>query len=201
MKPTEILSSEHRIIEQVLDCVEAIAAQAHETSALDVDSARKAIEFLKNFADKCHHGKEEERLFPLMESKGFSPDFGPTGVMRSEHAQGREQIKGMEQALNDFEGGNADGVNAYIRNAQAYVALLRQHINKEDHCLFSMADSAFSPEDQVGLLKSFEEFEIEDMGSGEHERFLRLADCLADKLGVAKVSAENRAHSDFCSHH
>ncbi len=57
MRPTEILMQEHRVIEQVLNCLEIIAQRAEADSKLDTDSANQAIDFLRNFADRCHHGK------------------------------------------------------------------------------------------------------------------------------------------------
>src|SRR5271166_4514533 len=98
MKPTEILSGEHRIIEQVLDCLETMAQKSTTHGHLDEISARQAIDFFRNFADRCHHGKEETHLFPAMEAKGFPHQGGPTGVMLSEHEQGRAHIRGMAEA-------------------------------------------------------------------------------------------------------
>ena len=93
MKATEILIQEHRIIEQGLNCLEVMAQQAANKKMLDEERAFQAIEFFKNFADKCHHGKEEERLFPALEACGIPRDGGPTGVMIYEHDLGRKFIK------------------------------------------------------------------------------------------------------------
>ena len=71
MKPTEILSNEHRVIEQVLAALEAIVRDAKSAARLDEPSARDAVAFFRNFADRCHHGKEEVHLFPALEAKGF----------------------------------------------------------------------------------------------------------------------------------
>ena len=150
MKPTEILSSEHRVIEQVLDCLDRIIAGAECTGKLDAASAMDAINFFRMFADQCHHGKEEAHLFPAMEAKGFLRESGPTGVMCTEHEQGRACVRQMRDA-------NADGeVQAFATAGRQFSALLRQHIQKEDHCLFSMADNAFNAADQAALLAKFE---------------------------------------------
>jgi hemerythrin-like domain-containing protein len=71
MRPTEILSSEHRVIEQVLDCLERIADNCSAQGSLNRESAEAAIDFFRTFADRCHHGKEETYLFPAMEACGF----------------------------------------------------------------------------------------------------------------------------------
>ena len=66
MSPTEILMQEHRLIEQVLDCLEALTQRAEGTGTLDVASATQALEFFSVFADRCHHAKEEDCFFPLL---------------------------------------------------------------------------------------------------------------------------------------
>lgn len=103
MKPTELLMQEHRVIEQVLDCLEIMAQRANAGDKLDVESAKQAIDFFGNFADKCHHGKEEDCLFPLLEEKGFSREQGPTGVMLHEHEEGRRHVRGMAEATSAWQ--------------------------------------------------------------------------------------------------
>jgi hemerythrin-like domain-containing protein len=77
--------------------------------------------------------------------------------------------------------------------------MLRQHIQKEDHCLFAMADQAFSAAEQEQLLAAFEKVEQEDMGAGTHETFLKMANDLADKYGIARAEAGAAAQS-CCRH-
>jgi hemerythrin-like domain-containing protein len=79
------------------------------------------------------------------------------------------------------------------------VGLLRDHIEKEDHCLFTMANQALTEDDQQGLLAAFENVEREHMGLGTHEKFLNLANELADRLGVTRaVGTSSRA--SVCHH-
>jgi hemerythrin-like domain-containing protein len=185
MLPTQVLKNEHRVIEQVLNVLEKIAEKAGVENKLDVESAEQAIDFLRNFADKCHHGKEEHQLFPLLENKGFSRETGPTGVMCHEHEEGRGLIRGMAEAVADP--GSPDAADRFAGYARAYIRLLRVHIQKEDHCLFSMTDGMLNSQEQDYLLEQFERVEAEDMGTGAHERYLDVANALADKYGVEKV--------------
>jgi hemerythrin-like domain-containing protein len=194
MKPTEILSGEHRIIEQVLDCLEKIARDCEARGQLDRASAEQALDFFRNFTDRCHHGKEETHLFPAMEAKGFPRDRGPTGVMLYEHEQGRAHVRGMAEAIGGASAGNREAVAQFVAHARGYIGLLREHIEKEDHCLFAMADQALTADDQQRLLEAFEHVEAEHLGAGTHERFLRLAEELADRFGVTRpVGAVSRA--------
>ena len=199
MKPTEILSGEHRIIEQVLDCLEIMAQSCAAEGRLDKTSAEQALDFFRNFADRCHHGKEETHLFPAMEAKGFPRQGGPTGVMLSEHEQGRVHVRGMADAIEGAATGESEAVARFVAHARGYVGLLREHIEKEDHCLFTMADQTLTEDDQQRLLEAFAHVEHEHMGLGTHEKFLKVADELTDRFGVPRA-VRDRGLSCGCQH-
>ena len=200
MKPTDILMQEHRVIEQVLDCLEVEAQRCVEEKKLDTESASLAIDFFRNFADRCHHGKEEDCLFPLMEGKGFSRQQGPTGVMLSEHETGRWHVRGMAAAIEAVDSGDSASIAKFVSHAQDFIRLLREHIQKEDQCLFTMADQAFSEQDQQQLMKSFHQVEHDDLGTGTHEKYLDIAGQLAKRYGVTH-RASDAAASTCCHHH
>ncbi|MBI5688371.1 MAG: hemerythrin domain-containing protein [Verrucomicrobia bacterium] len=201
MKPTEILSSEHRVIEQVLDCLERIISEANADGRLDSASARDAISFFRTFADQCHHGKEEVHLFPAMEAKGFPRDGGPTGVMLAEHESGRVCVRTMSEAIDAAAEGDRAALRRFAEAGAGYIGLLRQHIEKEDHCLFSMANEVLTDEDQAELMAKFEKIETEHMGQGTHEKFLAIAEALAEKYGVQQKVAACAGHGMACCHH
>jgi len=188
MKPTDILSSEHRVIEQVLSCLEKMLDQAAAAGRLEPQPAKDAVAFFRNFADRCHHGKEEAHLFPAMEARGFPRQGGPTGVMLQEHEQGRACVRGMDEAIDEAARGQREALDRFTRFARQYISLLRAHIEKEDHCLFAMANQAFSDQDQEELLRAFQRVEAEEMGRGTHETFLAIADSLADRYGVPRAA-------------
>ncbi len=201
MRPTEILKQEHRVIEQVMNCLETMAQRAETGDALDVESVNQAIDFFSNFADKCHHGKEEDCLFPLLEEKGFSREQGPTGVMLHEHDEGRRHVRGMAAAVSKVESGNAEATSDFVAHARAYVQLLREHIQKEDHCLFQMTDQALSEQDQLNLLESFANVEHDDMGPGTHEKYLEIATSLGNRYGIACGGTSAVVGQGCCGHH
>ncbi|MBN2579786.1 MAG: SDR family NAD(P)-dependent oxidoreductase [Pirellulales bacterium] len=199
MKPTDILSQEHRVIEQVLNCLERIAQRCRDDGALDAQAARDALEFFRNFADCCHHGKEESHFFPAMEAKGFSRESGPTGVMLREHELGRGYVRQMNDALHDASH-DPGAKDHFVNNAVSYIGLLREHIRKEDHCLFPMADRAFSEAEQNQLLETFRHVESEMPDPGAHERYLRLADYLAERCGVHRSTSTPSSGPCGCGH-
>jgi hemerythrin-like domain-containing protein len=190
MKPTEILMNEHRVIEQVLDCLDAIVAECERTDRLAEEPARQAIDFFRTFADRCHHGKEENQLFPMMEARGYSPHAGPTEVMRIEHREGRALLGEMDAAIPGAVVGERADCSRFRTSARTYGLLLRQHIEKEDQCLFPMADRALRDEDQVELARRFDQVEHTEIGEDVHERYLEIADALSTRYGVCRAGAK-----------
>jgi len=174
-----ILSGEHRVILQVLGTLEAMARRS-AAGELPVADARDALEILRTFADKCHHGKEEDILFPALEAQVAG--FGPTQVMRNEHVEGRAFIRAMGLAV------ERDNAAAFARAATGYVDLLRNHIEKEDGILFPMAQSMLSPEQDAVILDEYRRIEHDDLGDGTHFRMLATADRLAGVYGVPRAS-------------
>lgn len=176
MKATEVLKEEHRVIERVLAVLERAAARLEQGEWIPEDLFPKAVEFIRGFADRCHHGKEEGSLFPLLERQGIPREGGPVGVMLSEHEEGRRWVRLMEEAGIRYRQREVEARRDLIEAARGYSELLREHIDKEDHVLFVMADQVLTETDQTELLKRFEGIEKEEMGEGAHAHFLHLAE-------------------------
>ena len=81
MHPTDILSQEHRAIESMLDALETQIRQAKSGGPFPRLFCDDALDFFRNFADGCHHAKEENLLFPRMRERGVPQYGGPIGVM------------------------------------------------------------------------------------------------------------------------
>ena len=151
MKSLEILMNEHRVIEQVLNCLEKILERCGAEGKLEKESAQQSLDFFRTFADRCHHGKEEAQLFPLLETRGMGSPCGPVAVMRREHELGRLYIQGMNSVLDAASAGDPEAVRWFIQHGQSYLRLLREHIGKEDHCLFANAERTLSAHDDDQL--------------------------------------------------
>jgi len=171
-KATEVLSNEHRVIERVLDVLEKLTNRPVENS---LDSWKEALDFFSHFADRCHHFKEEQVLFPAMEEHGIPKDGGPIGVMLMEHEEGRSHVRSMHAAVVAIEAKSEAAKESLLNSARAYLRLLREHIQKEDEVLFRIADDVIPADEQKALLVSFEEHEAKEMG-GVHEKYLKLAE-------------------------
>ncbi len=196
MKPTEILSHEHRVIEQVLDCLEKIVIKCRDEGKVEAEQAKAAIEFFRGFADKCHHAKEENQLFPVLQTKGFGGGCGPVVVMLREHELGRLYVGGMDASLAAAARGDADAVTWFVQNAESYIRLLREHIQKEDHCLFPSAAQKLGAEDERSLMAAFDQVEKHEIGEKTHAKYLAIANQLADHFDVSKVPEADAEHGD-----
>ena len=171
-KPTQILSDEHRIIERVLDAVQRLTlAPARQNLA----RWQKALDFIRHFADQCHHCKEEQVLFPALEAHGIPTEGGPVGMMLVEHEEGRALVRAMLDGLARIEAGDDSAEAGLFDSAGQYLRLLREHIQKEDEVLFRMADEVVPADEQKRLLQEFENHELKEMGAGAHEKFLQIA--------------------------
>lgn len=159
MTATEILKEEHRAIERMLNLLEAAVRRAKQGEQIAPQVFRDMISFLQHFADKRHHGKEEDLLFVAMERKGFTRDAGPLAVMLQDHEFGRARVRGMREGIDRYEMNDPEGMRLLASNAQAFIDMLRDHIAKEDNVLFMMADRHLSLVEQEKLLSEFNAFE------------------------------------------
>jgi hemerythrin-like domain-containing protein len=171
--PTQVLKEEHALILQALEALEKKLTLLERGAAPDAAYFLKAVEFLRTFADGCHHGKEENLLFKTMVNRGFPLHGGPIAVMLSEHDAGRAFIRGIAEGTAKV-GSDPTAVRQIVENGRGYIGLLRAHIDKENNILFPMADNVLSPEDQADLEQAFERFETEETGAGVHKASLKL---------------------------
>lgn len=159
----DVLRHEHDAILMALRILDRIAEHAGKGTLAPADAAA-FLGFLREFADKCHHGKEEGLLFPAMIEAGLPPQGGPIAMMLNEHEEGRSLVAAMGKASEP-----ALDSKAFVAAANAYSAHLRAHIEKENTVLFPMAEQVVPAEVLDGLTERFEQYEEEVIGHGRHE--------------------------------
>ena len=179
--PTTALKHEHRVIERALRVLGTLVENPEQGS---LEQWETTIDFIRNFADRCHHLKEEKVLFPALEKWGIDPTTGPISIMLEEHEEGRGYVRAMAESLASQ---NPEGTKAaLVENAKSYLRLLPDHIQKEDEVLFEIADSVLPPEEKVRLVREFEEHETNEMGAGVHDKYVRLLAELEESVKVAR---------------
>jgi hemerythrin-like domain-containing protein len=180
---TRCLRDEHQVILTVLECFEVALQQARESGKVSREVFEPFVEFFRGFADKCHHCKEEDRLFPCLERNGVPREGGPIGVMIHEHQQARLHVRTIAEHLDDAEAGDPEATDAVFEQSRAFLHLLRAHIEKEDHCLFGMADGLIHGAELTSLTGAYRSAESEPEYRATFSRCRELAERLAEAYG------------------
>jgi hemerythrin-like domain-containing protein len=181
MTPTEDLIHEHEAIKVMLSIMSRIAENIKTNKGFDPKDIENIVDFLKTFADKCHHGKEETALFPALVLAGISKENGPISVMLHEHTIGRGYIKEISTGLENYKTGNAHFSGLIAAGLTNYVNLLQSHIQKEENVLFPMANKVLSEQKKHEIVEKFEKIEEEVVGHGVHEQYHELLNQLKNK--------------------
>lgn len=156
-RPIEILMEEHRIIEKALAAMRHCAEVLEKGGAVDAETLRGFVPFMREFADTGHHGKEEHRLFPLLVEKGLPARNGPIQAMCSEHEKGRRLVGEMENAVGRHLDGQAGAAGELAAVMVVIADFYARHIWKEDNVLFPMADRILGAGEVAGLIAAFDE--------------------------------------------
>jgi len=178
-KCVELMMQEHELIVEVLASLQAMGEQLAAGAPVAREDVADFGRFFRDFADKCHHGKEEDRLFVKMVEAGFPQDSGPVAVMLAEHDAGRQEVRGL-LAVGSGSGVLSDEERArVIQYASQFVPLLYAHIQKENNILYPMAQNTISPEEFELLDQSCEAFDEEIRGKLNVAELKELATGLA----------------------
>jgi hemerythrin-like domain-containing protein len=179
----DLLMQEHRLIEQVLSALASCARKIGSGGDVDRATVKDFGDFFANFADKCHHAKEEDQLFVKMVDCGMPRDEGPIGVMLVEHDEGRRHVRGL-RAIGAGDGPLTPAERAeVVEHALAFVDLLREHIMKEDQILYPMAENIVPRPEMDRLKADFDAYDSNVMGA-DHARYHALARTLVASFGV-----------------
>src|SRR3989344_3946872 len=169
MKPTQILSEEHKYILEVIAALNRECQSLESGKGLDKNFFEEAIDFIRNYADKFHHAKEEDILFKELCKPSVEMHCNPVEQMLYEHDLGRGFVKSMEEGL------NKDDKARVIENARGYAALLQDHIFKEDNILYPMADRALSEKVQKSIIDKFKEPENKRFSKGTKGKYIDIS--------------------------
>jgi hemerythrin-like domain-containing protein len=168
----EDLMGEHNAVLLALDLLErvatAVVAASPTRAPMDLE---ELLKFFREFVDRCHHGKEEDILFPAIEKGNDEQTSALVGVLREEHEEGRRHVRAMSALLERLHGGELTAGELIRRHAQAFGSTLRAHIDREDHILFPKARILLPADEGPRLVQQFEVIERERMGPGVHEAF------------------------------
>ena len=160
MKPIGPLMWEHRLIEKMAGLFTREINRIKEENAVNTVFIASAVDFFRTYADRTHHGKEEDILFRDLEKKRLSPEHNR--IMRElveEHIFARKTVGRLLEANRKHLGGDKNSITDVISCLRELSELYPQHIEKEDkHFFFPILDY-FTAEEQAAMLKEFWEFD------------------------------------------
>lgn len=176
----EILMAEHENIVRFADIMKIKCCNVLEGKVVDTKLFREAIDFVRNYADKHHHGKEEQILFERMLAK-----LGPVAEklvkmgMLVEHDLGRLYMTELEAALNRYdENKNTENKLDILTNMTGYIDLIKRHAGKENAVVFSFADRSLTDEDKAYVDQKTKEFEEDKEKSEKRDYYMTWLDKL-----------------------
>ena len=179
MKSTDVLRNEHIYIKKVLAGIRKQCINIVNGNKVDTEVFEKVIDFVRSYADKYHHQKEEKHLFNVMADQ-LAKDIGagPIEGMLTEHDFGRSYIYELEQALKRYKDGDMDARVDIVGNAMGYEQLLTKHIDKEDNAIFNLAERKLDSEILGRLDKDFQDIEAIKENEDIRNKYIDFANSL-----------------------
>ncbi|MCC5909007.1 MAG: hemerythrin domain-containing protein [Clostridiaceae bacterium] len=183
MNSIELMMEEHKHIKRMLGVMRKYCYKVLKNETVDYNDFFKMIDFVRNYADKHHHGKEEMLLFEKMveELDATAEKLVNVGMM-VEHDLGRLHMKELEEALERVIVGDDESKLDVIANAISYTHLLYRHIDKEDKLVYKYGEKNLSKETLEYLDVESNKLEEEATAKGIQEKYLTLIDELEGKL-------------------
>tara|TARA_B110000014_G_scaffold254290_2_gene234725 strand:- start:995 stop:1546 length:552 start_codon:yes stop_codon:yes gene_type:complete len=181
---TESLRNDHKLIEKVLNALDTTISLLLEGKQIPEQILLPTIDFTKNFTHVCHHGKEEEVLFPALGQTGMPTQMGPIPRMLLEHKMTNQLAEQIEKNAKVYlESRDAQDLVSSLQN---YVNHVREHLWKENNRLFMMADSRLNniSKEVHDRLEKIEQIKLDEIGKSRSEY-----ETLADELekSVSKI--------------
>ncbi|NJC88925.1 MAG: cation-binding protein [Desulfuromonas sp.] len=152
---TRVMMDEHQLILRMITLVEQNTALLEQGKFRDWRFFLDAVDFIRNYADRFHHAKEEDVLFKALVNNGMPAKQSPIEAMQIEHEQGRAHVRALEIAARQALAGAVGEIPVLAAHAKGYAQLLRSHIDKEDHILYPLAERILPQEVRADMLTAY----------------------------------------------
>lgn len=177
MLPIGPLMIEHRLIEQLIEILENHVKAASDVKQIDLDLIDRGVQFLRQYADHCHHGKEEDFLFTSLHEKNLVGDHKRIlDELEEDHRIARDAVKSLALAREKAVAGDENAYFDVAKQVGKIAALYPPHIEKEDKHFFIPVMEYFNPSELNEMLQKFFEFDQKLL----YEHYYTLVHGLAD---------------------
>jgi hemerythrin-like domain-containing protein len=151
---------EHRLIERMIELVRRQVGVAQEQRKVDALFIDAVVDFVRTYADRTHHGKEEDILFRELAAKSLSPeDERMMQELLEEHRFARKTVGELVQAKQEYLRGQSEALDTVLAKLRVLVGFYPEHIRKEDRVFFPNSEKYLSAEEQQAMLGEFWEFD------------------------------------------
>lgn len=160
MMPIGPLMIEHRLIERMIDVLQIEASRVAESKTINPVLLDSAVDFIRTYADRTHHGKEEDILFrDLAEKDLSSEDQGVMEELVNEHIYARQTVRGLVEAKELYLKGDTGAIEAIVEQLETLVGLYPAHIEKEDKIFFPASMKYLTRSEQDAMIEEMREFD------------------------------------------
>lgn len=175
MPATESLRRDHALIEKMLNALKTISLLLKNGKQIPNSILNQAIDFSINFTNTCHHGKEEDSLFPTLEKSGMPREGGPIARMLYEHEITKELANSIVSSTKTYISSGEQ--TELVKNIDDYVQHVSLHLSKENQRLFVMADMLLNEQERLvnDNLTRLEKEKFDRMGNSR-EYYEKLVD-------------------------
>ncbi len=154
------LMIEHRLIERMLQVVGNVLADIESKHRVDPVFVDVAVDFIRIYADRTHHGKEEDILFRELKKRPLSgKDRRVMEELIEEHVFGRQTTKALVEANDRYRNGDESALAQIAEKLRTLTEFYPRHIEKEDKIFFPASRAYFTEEEDQAMLDEFWEFD------------------------------------------
>jgi hemerythrin-like domain-containing protein len=172
------LMIEHRLIERMISLIKDALVQIESIHKVDPLFVDTAVDFIRTYADKTHHGKEEDILFRDLSKRPLSgEDQRVMKELIDEHVFARQTTKALVEANTRYRNGEESALADIAGRLRTLVEFYPKHIEKEDKIFFPASRAYFTDEEDQALLMEFWEFDRKMI----HEKYKAVIEGLAKR--------------------
>ena len=154
------LMIEHRLIERMIVLIEGALRHIESVGKIDPVFVDIAVDFIRMYADRTHHGKEEEIFFRDLDKRDLSAnDRQVMSELIEEHVFGRNTTKALVDANTRYRNGDVSALADIAEKLKTIVAFYPKHIEKEDKVFFPASRAYFTDAEDQAMLAEFWEFD------------------------------------------
>jgi hemerythrin-like domain-containing protein len=182
---TKVLTDEHRLILRMIALVEKNTVLMEQGKFRNWRFFLNAVDFIRNYADRFHHAKEEDVLFTELIKNGMPAKQSPIEAMHLEHEQGREFVRALQAAAEKAQTGETGQLPVIAENARGYAELLRAHIAKENDILYPLAERVLPETVRSGMLQAYEHAEAKTPGL--EEKYRQMVEAYEEQYQIPRI--------------